>query len=52
VDRRLVALLVVGSAQRLAINGTSAAMPVIDATQATKQRWNASASSVARISPR
>jgi len=31
---------------------TSADVPVSDATQATKQRWNAAASSVAKISPR
>ena len=31
---------------------TSVDTPVSDATQATKQRWNASASRVARMSPR
>jgi hypothetical protein len=31
---------------------TSADVPVSAATQATKQRWNFSASSVAKISPR
>ena len=53
VDRRFGALLLVGSAQVLpSMAITSAGVPVSAATQATKQRWNCSASSIAKISPR
>ena len=42
VDRRLRALLLVGAAQRLAVDGDRPPLgaPVSAATHATKQRWN------------